>query len=141
MQTYDPEKYQIIVHGNKMVGIADGTFIKASRNNDGYTLSMSADGSGARVKNPDKSGRFEVTLKRFSPSNDILAGIAALDELTGTEVDATYIADGNGTSYALGAESWIVKQGDIEGAKEIGDITWIVETALLEQNPGGIIDT
>ncbi len=138
MQTYDPQKFQIIVFGVPLVGYAD-TFMKAGRNEDGYKLSMSADGFGARVKNANKSGRFEATLKRSSPSNDYLAGLAIEDEITAANVGVTAIQDSSGTGFANAFESWVVKQGDIEGSNDIGDITWIIETWLLEIKPGGTL--
>lgn len=137
MATYDPTQVSLVVGTNVLVGFAEGTFVKASRNNDGYMLKKSTDGRTTRVKNADHSGRFEFTLQNSSPSNDVLAALAQLDEDTGQGVVQCMVKDGSGTARALGAQSWVLKQGDLVRGKDLEDVTWIIETGDITILPGG----
>ena len=140
MQTYDPRLFSMNVQNHLMVGYAPGTFIKASRNEDAFTLKMGADGSSVRVKNANKSGRFEITLMSSSPSNDFLSALAIEDEKAGTAVGPSTVKDGTGAAFAFGLNTWVVKQPDLERGKESGDVTWIIETDLLQLVQGGTFD-
>lgn len=141
MQTYDPAKYTITVLGNVLVQFGTGTFIKAMRNEDGYKIKVGARGEGVRIKNNNKSGRFEVTLLRSSPSNAILAALAVADELTNDQVGPTMVKDNGGTAFAHAEESWIVKLADLERGDDEDNITWIIETLNIEIQPDGTADT
>ncbi len=135
--TYDPAKVTLSMGGNNIVGFAPGTFVKCARNEDAYTLSVGADGLGARTRNANRSGTIEITLKADSPSNDLLSAQAALDELSGEGVGAALVKDGTGTTVASAENAWIKKLPDIERAKELGEVTWTFETDLLQLTVGG----
>lgn len=140
MATYDPQKVKLVINNITVVGYAPGTFIKAMRNEDGYTLQTGADGFGCRSKNANKSGRFEITLQAASPTNDALSVMAALDEASGAGVGPSILRDisGGSATKASAQNSWVVKQPDIERAKETGEVTWTIETDVLELYTGGI---
>jgi len=137
MATYDPQKVSLSVAGNTITGYAAGTFIKATRNEDGWMLTIGADGGGARTRNANKSGRVEITLLASSPSNDVLQAQAIVDELEATGVGPLLVKDGSGTAVASAGNSWIVKHPDLERGKELGEITWIIETEALAIQNGG----
>lgn len=119
-------------------GYAKGTFVKASRNSDAFELEIGGDGNGARTQNADKSGRIEVTLMQGSPTNDAFQAQALIDEISGAGVNEAFVKDINGTAYAHAATAWIVKQADLERAKEQGEVTWIIETHELDVHQGGL---
>lgn len=137
MPTYDPSKVSIIVGSNIMIARGESTFVKAARNEDGFSLKMSSDGLGTRVKNPNKSGTFEITLIASSPANDLLQAQAIQDEQAGTGIVPVTVEDGTGTAFAQGEQVWIKKIPDLERAKEDGEVTWVMETPLLNLNQGG----
>ena len=139
MQTWDPQKFTISIAGITVVQYAPGTFIKAMRNEDAFTLTVGADGIGTRTRNANRSGRFEVTLMASSPSNDALQALAALDEASGAGVGAALVKDLSGTAFASGQNAWVVKIPDIERAKELGEVTWIIETDLIQLSQGGTL--
>lgn len=134
--TYDPQKVTVVVGNLTLIGYAD-TFVKAYRNEEIFTYVPSADGHGTRVRNANRSGRIEVTLKGSSPSNDALQTLAIQDELNGTGVKPVLVKDGSGTALAQGQNAWIIKIPDLERAKELGDVTWIIETDILAPKQGG----
>lgn len=137
MQTYDPQKVSISVNNQTIVGFAPDTFIKAARAEEAFKLTIGADGNGARTRNANRSGAIEITLLASSPSNDILQAQAITDEDLGTGVGPAMIKDNSGTALASAQNSWIQKIPDLERAKELGNVTWVIETDLLRIQQGG----
>lgn len=138
MAEWDPTRFKITVGAISVVEFAAGTFIKASYNNDLYSLEIGADGRGCRIRNADESGRFEITLLKSSPSNDLLSALAILDRQAGTGIVPVQVKDLNGTAVAACEHGWVVKPADIERGKELGEVTWILETEKLSLIQGGI---
>lgn len=139
--TYDPQKHDLIVGGVPIIGFADGTFIKASYNNDLWMLKTGADGFSTRVRNSDESGKFEMTLLASSPSNDYLAILAQADRAAGTGIVPVLLKDRSGFGVAAAELAWIMKPADMERGKELPDTTWVFETPQLVIVQGGAIQT
>jgi hypothetical protein len=135
--TYDPDEVIVTFAGNILSGFADGTFIEAERNEDGYTLKVGADGEGVRSRNQNRSGLFTLTLQQSSASNDVLSAIAAADDLGGPGVFPFQIQDNLGRTLVLGANTWIKKRPKVEYGKEASDRQWVFETVHLDPNVGG----
>lgn len=143
MQTWDPTKFIITVGPHTVTGFAPDTFITAERNNDAYTLEIGADGLPTRIRNADRSGRFTIVLQKSSPTNTYLAAVAAVDEASGQGILPVQVKNnGNlaGLAVASGQNCWIVKHAPLEGSKEMGTETWILETGVLNINAAGIDD-
>jgi hypothetical protein len=141
VRTWDPTKFVMTVGANTLQSFAAGTFIKAAYNEELFMLEVGSDGvSNCRIRNANESGRFEITLLKSSPSNDVLSALALLDRATGQGVVPCQVKDGSGTAVALGQNSWIVKPADLERGKELGDVTWIIETDKLQLIQGGTTD-
>lgn len=138
MAEWDPQKFKITVGAISVVQFAAGTFIKASFNEDLYSLEIGADGGGCRVRNANESGRFEITLLKSSPTNDLFSALAILDRQSGLGIVPVQVKDLSGTAVANAEHAWVVKPADIERGKELGDVTWILETEKLELVQGGI---
>lgn len=138
MKTWDPTRFIITIGAINAVDFAKGGFIKAMYNEDAYSLQIGADGFGARIRNANESGRFEITLQKSSPTNDLLSAQALLDRQTGQGVVPVQVKDLNGTSVALGQNTWITKVPDLERGAELGDVTWILETDRLKMTEGGM---
>lgn len=138
MAEWDPQKFIITVGSITVAQFASGTFIKAMYDNDLYSLEMGADGSGCRIRNADESGKFEITLLKSSPSNDLLSALAVLDRATAQGVVPVQVKDGNGAAVASAEKAWVVKPADLERGKELGDVTWTLQTDKLKLIQGGI---
>jgi structural protein KPP10_ORF10 len=136
---WDPTKFIIVVGANVIQEFAAGTFIKAEHNEDQYSLEIGADGRGARIRNANESGTYEITLLKSSPSNDLLAALAILDRQTGQGVVPVQVKDGNGAAVANSQNAWVRKQPGLERGKELGDVTWVLETDKLELAQGGFL--
>lgn len=141
MKSYDPKNHTCIFAGKILSGFADGTFIKVKRNVDMFSLKVGVDGSGTRSKSNDKSGQVEISLMASSASNDDLSALALLDEQnlgsTSSGVGALVIKDNQGTSKVAAATAWIKKFPDWERAKEIGVLTWVIESDEIDIFLGG----
>lgn len=138
-KTFDPKQVSIIIGGHIVQGFADGTFIKAARNNDAFALKIGADGEGARAKSNDKSGTIEITLLQSSASNDVLSGFATADEISNAGQVPALVKDGNGTTLVEALTAWVKKKADVEMGKEITDRVWVLETDKLDMLIGGNI--
>lgn len=139
MADWDPTKFTMSVGGITIVEYSASTFIKASYNEDNFSLEVGADGRGCRIRNANQSGRYEITLLKSSPSNDLLSALSILDRQSGQGVVPVQVKDGNGKAVAASENTWIVKQADLERAKELGDVTWTLETDFLEIVQGGYL--
>lgn len=127
--TYDPTEVFVIFNGVIIDGYAPGTFIKVSRNEDVFSFQASNSGGGARSRNPNRSGRIEITLQTGSAANAFLSAFADADEQTGQGVGEFLVQDSATAAAECKAQNaWIVKRPDWERAKETGDVTWILES-------------
>jgi hypothetical protein len=136
---WDPQKFTITVGSIMVTQFANGTFIKASFDEDLYSYEPSASGGvGCRIRNANEAGKFEITLLKSSPSNDLLSALSSLDRASGTGVVPVQIKDGNGAAVASAELAWVVKPADLERGKELGDVTWTLQTPQLTLIQGGI---
>lgn len=138
-KTYDPGLIIMTFGPYILTGVVDGTFVKASRNEDTFKVYVGADGSPSRSRSRNKSGSIEFTLAQTSPSNDALAAAAAADELLGTGVYPCMVKDLNGTTLVAAAESWVRKPADVEEGKEVGPRIWTIDTGVLNLFAGGSV--
>jgi hypothetical protein len=138
--TYDPTEVMVSFKGIPIDGFAAGTFIKVSRNEDGWTFQPSNSGGGARSRNPNRSGRIEITLHAASPANGYLSAFAVADELTAEGVGEFQVKDMSSTaSFCLAQNAWIMKFPDWERAKETGEVTWVIESDDINIKHSGLI--
>ena len=141
MRTYDPTENTTSFNGTPIDGYGPGTFIKVTRNVDSYTLQMGNSGVGARSKSPDKSGTIEITLLASSPANGLLSAIQQQDELTGEGVGEFLVKDRSTlTAKCQAQNAWIKKPPDWERAKEVGEVTWVLESDNIDILHDGLID-
>lgn len=138
--SYDPKNNTVVVQGQLIDGFADDTMIKVSRNEEGWSFQPSNSGGGARSRNPNKSGRAEITLKASSPANAVLSAIAIADELRGEGIGEFLVKDRSSTAASCsGQNCWIVKHPDWERQKEVGNVTWIIEIEEVDIFHSGLI--
>jgi hypothetical protein len=134
--TYVPEDVSVTVNGADIRGFADGTFVNAERNNQGFTLQVGSDGSPTRSKNPDRSGTITLTLQGSSAGNDTLTALAALDEESSNGVATVVVADNSGRTLCQG-RGWVQKLPAREFAREISNVEWVFECGVLNIIHGG----
>lgn len=136
-RTYDPAYIACSVLGIPITGFADGTFVKAERNEDAFKIAVGASGEVARARSRNMTGKVTFTIMASHPDNDLLSAASHLDELAGTGVGRVFIKDVNGTTLVLGANAWIVKPAAVEFGKEVTNREWVVECSYLYLNSGG----
>jgi hypothetical protein len=123
-----------------MSGFADGEFVSVERTSDTFTKVSGADGIISRAKTNDRSGSLKFTIAQTSPSNDVLTGIAVLDELSNAGVVPVLIKDNSGRSVFVSAFGWVKKPPTSEFAKDISNREWTLDLADLDVFVGGNAD-
>lgn len=139
MAEWDPQKFIITVGAINVTHFANGTFIKAMYDEDLYSYEPGADGNGCRIRNANEAGKFEITLLKSSPSNDLLSALALLDRASGRGAVPVQVKDGNGAAVASAETAWVVKPADLERSKELGDVTWTLQSNKIQIVQGGIL--
>lgn len=138
MRNYDPAKIVVTFRGVQLTGFAEGTFLTSSREEDGFTKEVGADGLTTRIQNRNRSGMVSLTLQGASPSNDVLTNYARTDELTGFGYGELLVKDLNGTTLIAASDAWIRKIPDVEYAKDSnGGREWIFDCETLDIVVGG----
>jgi hypothetical protein len=141
VRTYDPASVIITIGGVPMSGFTDGTFLEITRDEAMWSKIVGADGYVTRGKTNNFSGNLTLTLKQSSPSNDVLSGFAAVDELTNSGIVPVLIKDLSGTSTYFSGQGWIQQYPNSTFAKEITDRQWVVQLATLDLFVGSNAET
>lgn len=139
MPTYDPSQVVLTFGPHIITGYADGTFVKAERDEDTFKKYVGSDGSVTRVRNRSRSGFIEFSLAQASPSNDFLSAVHVQDELGGTGIMPATVKDLNGTSIAIASEAWVVRPTALEYGRDAGARSWRLDVADLRIFVGGHI--
>lgn len=118
-------------------GMAEGTFVKASFNEEAFKILVGADGEATRSKSSNRSGRVSFTTLQSSAANDSLSGLANLDFASGGGIVPLLVKDNSGRTIISAEKAWIVKHSDMEFGKEAGNREWVFETNNLIVFGGG----
>lgn len=137
MKEYSPKDVLVIFGGNVLTGFADGTMVSINRETDSFTKHVGSQGEVTRVKSANKSAEIIIMLAQSSPSNLILSGIQALDELTSNGILPLIIKDLSGKSIYFSGQAWIRKPADSEFSDEITDREWALDCAEMLPVIGG----
>lgn len=137
LYNYDPKAVNI-VWGIPFSGFADGTFLRVEFNEDAFSLSVGSDKDATRARVNNDSGRFTVTLKQASLTNQFLSFAHEADKAspTGDGIQPMMVKDNSGTSLHTAEFCWIVKSAPAEYAREPGAREWIFETDIMINNVG-----
>lgn len=135
--TYDPNQVTVTVGGKIISGFAPDAMVTAARNVDTWGLTVGVDGTGARAKSNNLSGRFTITLLQTSASNDDLQAIYTADELSNKGPLPVYVRDAGGETVASCLTGWIVRPADISYGSSIANKEWVIETDALVIVSGG----
>jgi len=136
-KNYNPAKVGVTIGSKPLHGFAKGTFVKVSRDEDGFSLLVGADGESTRAKSNNKAGKVVVTLLASSDSNDYLSTLQATDEVTGLAPFPILIKDNQGNSLYTAATAWVVKPADAEFGQEAATREWTFQTDELVAFAGG----
>ena len=137
VKTYNPADVQLIVAGIPVEGYAAGTFINAGRINESWRHVVGAAGEVARAKSNDKSGLVTLTLLQTALTNDLLSGLATLDEASGDGVGPLFLKDFSGRTLLTAGSCWIRKPADSEFGQEISNREWAIVCDELLGLTGG----
>jgi len=137
VRTYDPKEVILLMDGIPISGYADGTFVMVERTSDAFTKVSGSDGDVSRVKTNDKSGTITVTLAQTSPGNDILTGLALLDEQSNSGVVPVAVVDKSGRSTYASGFGWVRKMPNSEFSKDVSNREWIIDCANMQWFVGG----
>lgn len=132
VRTYDPKNIILTINGIPISGYSDGTFLEIDRNEPTWNTVVGADGLVTRGKTNNFSGTLTVTLKQSSPSNDILSGIMALDEVSNTGVFPVLVKDLSGDSIYFAGSAWINQYANSTFDKAITDRQWSITLAQAD---------
>ena len=140
---YDPAK--VLFSWGLLTGVlsgyAEGTFIKAGRDEKAFKKKGGADGEYTRVQNRSRGGHIELTLKQGSASNAILSAIFQADENSGTGVAPVTLIDMSGTQPQTAVSAvncWIQGIPEITfGANDEEQRVWVFDTDEMEIFIGG----
>jgi hypothetical protein len=136
-KNYDPTKICLTVGPFLISGFADGSMVKAERNEDSYKTTVGGDGHVVRSKSPNRTGKVTITLLQSSEANGFLTTLALADQATDTGIVPVMVKDLNGTTLWAATEAWVMKPPSASWEKEAKDREWVLECADLEFFEGG----
>jgi len=140
IKNYDPSRVSVSWGPINITGFAEGTFVEAERDEDGFTKYVGSQGEVCRTRNLNKSGKVTVTLMATSPINDLIDLYASVDEDLGLGgVWPLRINDFNGYLRVSATEAWVMKKPKAERAKEAGTVVWVFDCAAIRIEPRGNI--
>jgi hypothetical protein len=133
--TYAADAVKIIVGGVPMSGLADGTFVSISRDEQAYNKVTGADGTTSRAKTANRAGSITLTLQQTSPSNDVLSGFMIADEASDSGV--VLVKDTSGRTLHYASSAWVQQMPSQEFSKEIAEREWVLDCARIDSFVGG----
>ena len=120
---YDARKVTVTVDGQFITGFAEGTFVTASKDEDGFEPSISAQGDvGVAVRN-NTLGTIEITLNQTSPSINFLDQLAASFKV----VPVWVISNNEVKEKSGGTMAMITKPSDKEYSDTISERTYEIK--------------
>lgn len=136
--SYSPDDIDILIGGAYRVeGLAEGTFVKITKDLPTNQTFRAADGTVARKAVIGGTYTVELTLLCGSPANSVLNAFSALDEATGYGKFPLLIKDNSGNSYFFSPLSWIEIQPPLEFSTSAITNTWVFKAAEGTRRIGG----
>jgi hypothetical protein len=123
MGTYDARKVVTTVDGVIITGYSDSSMVKASKDNDNFEASSSAQGDSIITINGDSLGTIEITLNQTSPS------ISFLDRLANErKIVPVWVNSNNEIKEVVGGtQAIITKPSDKEFGKSATNRTYTIK--------------
>lgn len=120
---YDAKKVTVTVDGKFITGYAESTFVTASKDEDGFEPSVSAQGDvGVAVRN-NTLGTVEITLNQTSPSINMLDQLAASSKM----IPVWVISNNEVKEKSGGTKAMVTKPSDKEYSDTISERTYEIK--------------
>lgn len=136
---YDPLAVLISFNEVTFVGLAEGTFVEAQRDEDAFTKKTGSTGDVARVKNRNRGGSVKITLMQTSPTNAQLSAYHKKGEklpLISSDVGQLQIKDLLGNTLVHADKAWIKKVSNVSYGKDLSGREWTFDCAALDMDVG-----
>lgn len=130
VRTYDPNQVSLVFDTSLIIGFQEGTFISVERDTETFAKVVGV-GDTSRTRSHNKGGRITFTLMQTSPSNEVLATMLQLDELTNEVVGPVNVEDASGKSVYGASEAWLVSQPGAEFSTDQTGREYVIECADL----------
>ena len=137
VRTYAADEVRIVVGGSPISGLADGTFVSISRDEQAFNKLTGADGSTSRAKTGNRAGSITLTLQQTSPGNDVLSALMIADEEGNDGVTSVLVKDTSGRTLHFAASAWVQQMPDTDFSKEIEERAWVLDCAAIDSFVGG----
>ena len=138
LATHDASQDYVTIDNQTITGFAKGLdSIKLEFDSDAFSDDADRDGNPFRMKSNDERATLTLRLTQFSPSNSILAAMAAADRRNGFDVRAVSVVDGTGKTTASGAEAWVKKLQPIMLGNEVSERVWEIRIGRCSLTVGG----
>lgn len=122
MPAYDPKDIHILFGLIPLVGLADGTAVEIKHGGDGAKSYVGVGGSGAIVRDANRSAEVTVTLMATSLANALLtAHYQAGNPLVPCLVKSL----STGATYAAGS-AVLQRMPDVSYGKEMPTVPWVI---------------
>jgi len=142
ISTYSPMDVTVTLAGiHSVVGYADGTFIKITKDIKPFNKVRAMDGEIARQYFDDAGYKVELTLAQSSPTNNILSMLYNVDSVTHMGKIPLFIKDGRGQTSFLAATAWISDIPEVTFGAELDTRTWTFGCTDVALTIGGNGDT
>ena len=137
IRTYAADQVRIVVGGVPISGLADGTFVSISRDEQAYNKVTGADGTTSRARTGNRAGSITITLQQTSPSNDVLTGYMIADEQSDSGVVPVLVKDTSGRTVVFAASAYVQQSPDADFSKDIEEREWVLDCAAIDMTLGG----
>lgn len=137
VRTYAADEVRIVVGGAPISGLADGTFVSISRDEQAFNKVTGADGVTSRAKTANRAGTITLTLQQTSPGNDVLSALMLADEAGNNGVTSVLVKDSGGRTLHFAASAWVQQMPDVDFSKDIEEREWVLDCAAIDSFVGG----
>lgn len=131
---FDPASVVLSLGGYSPYGYMSDTKIEIAKAEDNILPLVGVDGDLSLALNRNLSGTLTLTLQATSPSNDVLAAMAAQVKSTKFATFPVLMSDPAGLSV-ISTVGWIQKVPDVTISKEVSPAVWVI--GLWQAEPTG----
>jgi hypothetical protein len=136
--TYAPDQVNITIGGFYSVeGLADGTFVRISKDTKPLETARTTDGMVARRRVINDTYTIEITVMSGSPANNIFTRFWKIDEVTDLGKFPILIRDNSGTGYFFSNCAWVEQIPSLQFSTSVGNNAWIIRAHDGVLNIGG----
>lgn len=142
LSTYSPSDVTVTLAGiHSVVGYADGTFVRITKDIKPFNKVRAMDGEVARQYFDDAGYKVELTLAQSSPTNNILSMLYNVDSVTHMGKIPLFIKDARGQTTFLAGTAWIEAIPEVTFGPSLDTRTWTFGCADATLTIGGNGDT